>query len=100
MKFTQLVQEYRLYCIVFSDKSSFSENNLVQIWHGDSTIAETTTDADELMPYELQNMFDDDPNTMWHSATNHRNKDKTITIDFVVSKLFISRYKFEQKSFV
>ena len=54
-------------------------------------MATTTTDAGYNSQYKLMNMFDNDPKTLWHSGSNFVDKHKTVTVDFVVSKLIISK---------
>ena len=73
-------------------------NHLAHIWHGDSEIATTTTDAGIWNSnYKLEYMFDGQPSSFWQSARSSQGLSKTITIHFHVSQLFIVRHKFVPK---
>ena len=61
----------------------------LSVWNGQSRLAEMSNDAGEWPHGEqgglLENMFDGNPETFWHSDGNTVNATKTLKIEFKVS---------------
>jgi len=73
----------------------------VQIWHGQTNIAITRSNAtsnwsNQWTNYKIDNMYDDDELTIWHSSAEFRTQVKVLTIDFFVSYFTIVSFNFFQ----
>ena len=60
-----------------------------KIWHGESDIADVVNHAgfwvnEEGIPHDESKIFDDEPNSLWHSAVEYKDKDKIIGFEFKV----------------
>ena len=74
---------------LFMAKANFREGPLL-VWHGERDIATIINEAGEYSKNNLlSNMFDDNPNTMWHSGGEFNNKPKSLKIQFRVSPILL-----------
>ena len=70
-------------------KANFREGPLL-VWHGERDIATIINDAGEWnSDSSLTKMFDDNPNSMWHSGGEAKNKPKSLKFQFRVSSNLI-----------
>ena len=79
--------------IVFSALSTDTEScsGEEKLWHGEPELAKVTSDAGDWGGvFPLQNMFDNNEKTFWHSDSLTRTK--IITIDFQV-RIMISNHR-------
>ena len=70
-----------------------------RIWHGEPEVASYSTNAGywyNEAAFVLKHIFDDDPQTIWHSHMPYKNSNKIITVNFKVSSstLIISSIDF------
>ena len=61
-----------------------------KIWHGESDIADVVNHAGfwvdpKGISHDEPKIFDDEPNSLWHSAVKYRDTDKMIGFEFKVS---------------
>ena len=61
-----------------------------KIWHGESDIADVVNHAGfwvdpKGISHNEPKIFDDEPNSLWHSAVEYKDKDKIIGFEFKVS---------------
>ena len=76
---------------------------LVQIWHGQTDIAITRSNATSEWSnvwtnYRIDNMYDDDELTIWHTSPDFKTQDKVLTIDFLVSYFTHISFNFFSRS--
>ena len=74
---------------LFMAKANFREGPLL-VWHGERDIATIINDSGQWnsdMP--LAKMFDDNPNSMWHSSGESVNKPKSLKFQFRVSPILL-----------
>ena len=69
----------------------------MNVWHGDKSMAMIRNNAGRYNNrYDIENMFDDDEDTFWFSDNENGSENKTITIDFFVSIIYITSKFFDK----
>ena len=68
---------------------TLEDHNPLLTWHGESDVATYSTDGGvwdpiygESLTYDVDNLFDDDTESIWHSSADRTNSVKTFTIIF------------------